>query len=113
MNGGFVGWPVANPIPSFAQSASAPALATGGTITTAGVAIARVAPAAAVTGVILQPGTGTQEIWVVNESTGASSVTFAAAATSNVADGTSSAIAGLTARKLVWSSAQNLWYRAA
>jgi hypothetical protein len=112
MNGGLMGWPVATPVPSFAQSASAPALASNGTIATAGVAVARVAPAGAVTGAILQAGTyGGQEIWVINESAAANTVTFAASGTSNVADGTSSAIAGLVARKFVWSSATNLWYR--
>lgn len=112
MNGTF-GWPSAAPVASFAQSASAPVLASNGTIITAGVAVARVAPGGAVTGVILQSGSyGGQEVWVVNESTGANSVTFAAAATSNVADGTSSAIAGLTARKFVWDSVTSLWYRA-
>lgn len=109
---GFAGWPTATPTPNFAQSQTAPVLATGGTIATSGVAVARVAPAGAVTGVILQPGVGIQEIWVVNESTGANTITFAAVATSNVADGASSALAGLVARKLVWDATTGLWYRA-
>lgn len=96
------------------QSATAPAIATSGTITTAGVGVARVSPAAAVTGIILQAGTiPGQEVWVVNEAAAANSVTFAAAGTSNVADGAGAAIAGVTARKFVWDSGTSLWYRAA
>ncbi len=97
-----------------AQSASAPAITNGNTITTTGVGVARVAPGGAVTGIILQSGVFPgQEVWVVNEATGANTVTFAAAGTSNVADGASAALAGLTARKFVWDGATSLWYRAA
>ena len=93
------------------QSASAAAVATNGTITTAGVSVARVAPAGAVTGVILAVGTtGGQVCTVVNESVAANTVTFAASGTSNVADGTSSVIAGLNARRFVWDSGTSLWY---
>lgn len=93
------------------QSTTAPALATSGTITTTNISAARVAPAGAVTGVILQAGTfGGQEVMVVNESTGANSITFAASGTSHVADGTSSVIAGLTARTFVYDSSTSLWY---
>lgn len=94
-----------------AQSSSAAAVATSGTITTAGVSVARVSPTGAVTGVILQAGTFPgQEVTVVNEAVAANTVTFAASGTSNVADGTSSVIAGLTARSFVWDSATSLWY---
>lgn len=97
-----------------AQSATAPAVASSGTITTTGVGVARVAPTGAVTGVILQAGVFPgQEVWVVNEAASANSVTFAAAGTSNVADGAGAAIAGVTARKFVWDSSTSLWYRAA
>jgi len=96
------------------QSSTAAAVASSGTITTAGVGVARVAPTAPVTGVILQAGTlPGQEVWVINEAAAGNSVTFATSGTSFVADGAGSAIAGLTARKLVWDSAQNLWFRAA
>jgi hypothetical protein len=95
-----------------AQSATAAVIASAGTINTAGLGVSRVAPAA-VTGVVLQVGTTPgQEVWVVNESAAASSVTFAASGTSNVEDGVSDVIAGLTARKFVWDSAQSLWFRA-
>lgn len=97
-----------------AQSATAPDPGANGTIATAGVGVARVSPAAARTGIILAAGTTPgQEIWVVNEATGANSLTFAASGTSNVADGAGAALAGLTARKFVWDSVQSLWYRAA
>jgi hypothetical protein len=97
-----------------AQSATAPAITNGATITTTGVGVARVAPGGAVTGIILQAGVFPgQEVWVVNEAAAANSVTFAAAGTSGVADGASAAIAGLTARKLVWDGSTSLWYRAA
>lgn len=93
------------------QSATAPAIATNGTIATAGVSAARVAPAGAVTGVILAVGTtGGQMCTVINESVAANTVTFAAAGTSNVADGVASVIAGLTARTFCWDSVTSLWY---
>lgn len=92
------------------QSASAAAIATGGTITTASVGVARVAPTAAVTGVILQAGTKAgQQVTVVNES--AFSVTFAASGTSFVVDGASDVIAATSARAFVWDSGTALWYR--
>jgi hypothetical protein len=91
------------------QSAAAAAIATGGTITTAGPESQRVNPAAAVTGIILAAGTvAGQRVTVVNES--AFTVTFAASGTSNVADGTSDVIAATTARSFVWDSVQALWF---
>ena len=93
------------------QSAAADAIATGGTITTAGVSAARVAPTGAVTGVILAVGTtGGQMCQVVNQSAAGNTVTFAVAATSNVANGVTSVIAGLNARSFVWNSVTALWY---
>lgn len=95
-------------------SAAAAAIVNGNTISTAGVGIARVAPAAAVTGIVLQAGTFSgQQVWVVNEAAAANSVTFGASGVSAVADGTSDVIAGLTARLFVWDSITFLWYRAA
>lgn len=94
---------------AIAQSATAAATATSGTITTAGVSVARVSPAGAITGVILQAGTFPgQTVAVVNEAVAANTVTFAASGTSNVADGTSSVIAGLTGRTFVWTG--SLWH---
>lgn len=64
------------------------------------------------TGMILatppQPG---MVVWVVNRGTG--SLTFAAAGTSNVADGVADVINGGTARGFVWDSASALWYKMA
>lgn len=92
------------------QSATAAATATGGTITTASTGVARVAPVAAITGVILQAGTKAgQQVTVVNES--ANSVTFAASGTSFVADGVSDVIAATSARMFIWDSGTALWYR--
>lgn len=91
------------------QSATAPALATSGTITTAGVGEARVAPTGNVTGVILQAGTvAGQQCEVVNES--AFTVTFAIVGTSNVADGTSAVIAANRKMSFTWDSATSKWY---
>jgi hypothetical protein len=96
---------------STAQSATAPATATNGTITTSGVGVARVAPAGNITGVILQAGTlAGQEVVVVNES--AFTVTFATAGTSNVADGVSAVIAANRAMFFVWDSSTSKWYHA-
>ena len=87
-------------------------MANNGTITTTRVSsVARVSPAGAVTGIILQAGTSAgQTCLVVNEAVAANTVTFAASGTSNVADGTSSVIAGLNARRFVWDSGTSLWY---
>jgi hypothetical protein len=106
--------PLTNGTLTTVQSSTSPAVASNGTITTAGVGVARVAPGAAVTGIILQAGTlPGQEVWVINEAAAANSVTFAASGTSFVADGAGSAIAGLTARKFVYDTSTSLWYRAA
>ena len=98
-----------NVIFSTSQSASAPALATGDTITTIGVGMARVAPTGNVTSVILQAGvTKTQEVLVVNESS--FTITFAAVGTSNVADGISAVIAANRSMFFTWNSVQSKWY---
>jgi hypothetical protein len=97
---------------SLAQGATAAVVATAGTIATAATGVSRVAPAGGVTGVILAAGTVPgQTVVVVNESAPSNSVTFAAAGTSNVADGAGSPIPGLTARSFVWDSGTSLWYR--
>lgn len=99
-----------------AQSATAVVIGNAATIATAGVSVSRVAPAGAVTGAILQAGTlPGQEVWVVNESAAANTVTLnTTPATANVADSaTESALAGLKARKYVWDSVTALWYPAA
>ena len=91
-------------------SATAAAIATGGTITSLGVSVARVAPTAAVTGVILEPGVfDGQMVTVSNEAAAGNSVTFAAAGTSNVAAGTSAVVAGNAKLILMWSKSLALW----
>lgn len=93
------------------QSATAPALATAGTITTAAIGVARVAPTGNVTGIILQAGTTSgQEVFVVNES--AFTITFnTTPATSHVSNAaTATAIAANTGRLFKWDSSTSLWY---
>lgn len=93
------------------QSAAAATPADNATITTANIGVARVAPTAARTGIILQAGTiAGQTVTVLNEAAAANSITFAAAS-SNVADANASPIPGLTARRFVWDSGTSLWYR--
>ncbi len=93
------------------QSSTSPVLASAGTIASSGLVTSRVAPAAAVTGVILQAGIASGQLCaVVNESVAASTVTFAASGTSNVAGGTTVSIAGLVSRVFVWDSVTSLWY---
>ncbi len=97
-----------SPLPA---SASAAALAANGTISTAGVGVARIAPAANVTGIVLQAGVwAAQHVSVVNES--AFTVQFAASG-SQVADGASDTIPALSARGFVWDTGTALWYRLA
>jgi hypothetical protein len=88
---------------------SAPAaLATSGTIATAGVGASVVTTTGAVTSAVLQPGTASgQQVTVVNQS--ANSITFAATG-SNVASGNSAIIAANTSRLFTWDSITSLWY---
>jgi hypothetical protein len=94
------------------QSATAVVVGNSGTIATAATGVSLVNPSAAVTGVILQAGTvGGQRVTVVNIAVPANTVTFAAAATSNVIDGVSDVIAGQHAAEFVWTSGGSRWYR--
>lgn len=86
---------------------SGTAITNGSTITTEFIGTARVNPAAAVTGIILQAGIGYgQTCIVVNES--ANLVTFAADATSNVSGGTGITVAAGRRRSFVWAGSR--WY---
>ena len=68
------------------------------------------APAAGVTGMILQAGQRPgQRCWVANSGTG--SITFAVAATSHVSTGASVVIAAGTAAGFIWEPGTALWYR--
>lgn len=90
-------------------SSSAAALASSGTITTNSIGVARVAPTASVTGVIMQAGQiNGQECWVVNESS--FSITMASSGTSNVAAGTLDIIGPNQGRIYKWDGGTNLWY---
>lgn len=89
---------------------AAPATANGGLINTANLTVTRVSPAGNVTGVALQNGTRPgQRVVIVNES--AFTITFAAAGTSAVADGTLDQILANTAREFVYDTVTSLWYR--
>lgn len=93
------------------QSASAQVIAGAGTIIVLNLRTVRLAPAAAVTGVIMAAGYGPgQTVTLVNESIAASSITFAASGTSRVAGGVGVVIAGVSKMILTWDSSTNLWY---
>lgn len=87
-------------------------LTTGNTITVpAGTGVVRVTAGGAVTGIILPAGTVPgQNLSIIHEGAAANTITFAAAGTSNVADGTSDVITGPTCRSFIWDSITALWY---
>jgi hypothetical protein len=69
----------------------------------------RINPGSVVIGGTLSQGSwGGQEVTIINES--ANAVTFALAASSNVALGTSLTIAALSKVMLKWNNSTNLWY---
>lgn len=91
-------------------SATSPGIASSGTIAVAGLGTVQVTPTAAVTAVVL--GTGIyngQELSLVNNAVGTFTITFAASATSNVANGTATVVSGLTCARLKWISPN--WFR--
>ncbi len=97
-------------VEQYSVSATAVAIGAAGTIAT-NVDVSRVAPAGAVAGIILAPGTRDgQKVTVINESIAADTVTPAIAGTSHVADGVTGVLAGLTAQSYVWDAATALWY---
>ncbi len=74
-----------------------------------GAPVLRLTTGGAVTGVILTAGSiSGQQVVLIN--TSANSITFAAAGTSNVADGTSAVIAANTRMTLVWDATAARWY---
>ena len=96
-----------------AISPVAQTIAGSGTINHNNCGAANVNAAGAVTGIIIQAGTvqgQTLDIFVT--SAAANTLTMAAAATSNVADGTSTVLAGLRAYRFIWDVASARWYRA-
>lgn len=91
------------------QSPSAQVLTTSGTIVSNNLKTTRLAPAGAVTGVIMQAGQNSAETRIlINES--ANVITFAAAGTSRVAGGAGISIAATAKLTLVWDSSTSLWY---
>lgn len=89
---------------------AAQALSSSGTIAVGTLGVSKISTSGAVTGVILAAGTTDgQTIEVIN--TSANSITMAAKATSNVADGTSCVIAANTARRFIWEGTGAVWYR--
>ena len=83
-------------------------LATDGTIPARGGSAIRVSTQANVTGMILQKGTRSgQTLAIFN--VGPGTVTFAAAATSNVSYGTSTVIQALAAAMFIWDDASDYW----
>lgn len=92
------------------QSLTAVAIASSGTVATYA-AVSRLNPAAAVTGLIMAVGVYEGQICtVVNEAAVGFTAAFAVQATSNVADGASKPISGLSSRTFVWDAAQSLWF---
>lgn len=92
-------------------SGAATTLNTGGTVTPTA-SIMRTVNGGAVTGVIIAVGTvDGQTFTLTNEGSG--SITFAAVATSHVADGVTTVIPVLTARTFIWlaNAVQPAWYR--
>ena len=84
----------------------------GATIATSGLGVSCVTTATSRTGAILAAGTSPGQVaTVVNQAATSSTITFAAAGTSNVADGTSDVLGGLTARTFTWDGLTSLWYR--
>jgi len=95
-----------------ASQGGAQALSNGSTITFAGSLSVPVTASGNVTGLILAANAAGGQLLIVNNES-AFTLTFAAAGTSNVADGASDVIAALTARIFVWDGNTLLWYRVA
>ena len=101
-------WNEVGGVPSTLTAAAS--VTTSGTITLPTGEVKLLTTAGAVTGVILTAGTYSgQKVTLVN--TSANSITFAAAGTSNVADGTSAVLAANRAMTLWWDSTSARWYR--
>lgn len=92
---------------------AAQALATSGTIATAGLSISRISLAANATAVVLQAGTVDGQVVIVENDSSSHTATFDVAGTSHVADGTSDVIAALTCLAYVWNNTTTLWYKIA
>jgi len=93
------------------------AAATGNTIATSGVRVARVATSAASTSISNILATGNvagQEITVINENTTAgSTLDFAGGSATSHIIGAGTVVSGMVAARFVWNSATTFWYRTA
>ena len=88
-------------------------IAGSGTISHANSGKVIVTAAGVVASVVLQAGTvDGQTLDIVNTQAGANTITFAVAATSNVADGATTIMAGLRAYRFIWDTTTARWYRA-
>ncbi len=95
-----------NPQP---KSGTPPTLANAGTITHNGSGVAITTNAGATTGNIIQAGSKHGQILIcINQGSG--SVTMAAAATSNVVQGTAAIIVATGAATFVWNANDSRWY---
>jgi hypothetical protein len=89
---------------------SAGTVSTGSTVNPNGAAFAPVTAGSACTGLVISGGAADGQVaTIANQS--AFSLTFAAAGTSHVADGTADTISALTARTFFWDAESSLWYR--
>ncbi len=78
----------------------------------AGTAHVKLTAAAATTGATLPVGSfDGQLLWITINTAAANTVTFAAKATSNVAGGASTSLAGLATHLLRWDATDALWYQ--
>lgn len=93
-------------------SSASQALSNGSTIThtNAPVVFVDVSGGLSVSGIILQAGTIDGQILVVCNVNGTLNATFAAAGTSNVANGTSASITALKANCFIWNSVAGRWF---
>ena len=94
-------------------SATATTLANGSTITHNNCPIVFVTQAtgATITGVLMQAGSQNGQVcFIINNSTAANTITFAAAGTSLVAQGTAKILPGLGVTVMVWNARSSLWY---
>lgn len=72
----------------------------------------RVTAAAAVAGIIMAPGTKPGQLCcIIHEGAALSTLTMAAAGTSNVAGGTTAVWAGLNGHLCIWDAVTALWYQ--
>jgi hypothetical protein len=95
------------------QAPTAQFISSGNIITVGTTGVVRVSPLANCTTIRLDAGTGPgQQVWIVNESS-AFTIQFDVNTISKVADGPALPIPANTARKFVWDSGTNYWYRSA